>query len=154
MCSRPVSSHGWKIESKYTEDVTHVVCRTATGSNRAHIRSAKFLRAVAAGKWVLNEAWLQECKRRGSPAQEEAFEITGDKKSNVPAAPRRSRIAHGEPVRKRERCCVPFFGFVVAHASHLNPEVSRSPGPVLETWTPDSGQYRATVSFTSLAELP
>lgn len=91
-------SHGWRVEPKYTEAVTHVVCGAAAHTNKANIRSAKFLRAVASGKWVVNGSWLQECKLRGAQAKEDAFEVSGDKKSVVPAAPRRSRLAHAEPV--------------------------------------------------------
>ncbi|CAM9854235.1 unnamed protein product [Scytosiphon promiscuus] len=74
-------SLGWRVEPKYTEDVTHVVCGTVQKTNKAKVRSAKFLRAVASGKWVLTESWLQECKRRRARAEEEAFEVSGDKKS-------------------------------------------------------------------------
>lgn len=97
------TSYGWRVEPKYSEEVTHVVCQTATQTNKANIRSAKFLRGVAAGKWVVSDAWLQECKLRGGHAPEEDFEIAGDRKSQVPAAPRRSRIAHAEPVSPREQ---------------------------------------------------
>ncbi|CAN0534018.1 unnamed protein product, partial [Ectocarpus sp. 8 AP-2014] len=58
---------------KYTEAVTHVVCGTVPKSAKARVRSVKFLRAVAGGKWVVTEAWLQECRRRGCRAEEEAF---------------------------------------------------------------------------------
>lgn len=91
-------SHGWRVEPKYTEAVSHVVCKAAAQTNKANIRSVKFLRAVASGKWVVNESWLQECNLRGTHAKEDPFEISGDKKSAVPSAPRRSRLAHAEPV--------------------------------------------------------
>eukprot|EP00903_Cladosiphon_okamuranus_P010353 g9796.t1 len=96
-----VKSLGWRVEPKYTEDVTHVVCGTVEKNTdtRAKVRSAKFLRAVASGKWVVTEAWLQECKRRGGRVKEEAFEVSGDRKSPVPSAPRRSRLAHANPDR-------------------------------------------------------
>ncbi|CAN0537741.1 unnamed protein product, partial [Ectocarpus sp. 8 AP-2014] len=64
------------------------------------VRSVKFLRAVAGGKWVVTEAWLQECRRRGCRAEEEAFEVAGDKKSHVPSAPTRSRLAHADVVSR------------------------------------------------------
>ncbi|CAN0423628.1 unnamed protein product, partial [Hapterophycus canaliculatus] len=92
------SSLGWRVEPKYTDDVTHVVCGTVPKTTKAKVRSAKFLRAVASGKWVLTENWLQECKRRKARAEEEAFEVSGDKKSPVPSAPTRSRLAHAEVV--------------------------------------------------------
>eukprot|EP00752_Nemacystus_decipiens_P010315 g9190.t1 len=96
-----VKSLGWKVEPKYTESVTHVVCRTVqkNTNTKAKVRSAKFLRAVASGKWVVTEAWLQECKRRGGRVKEEAFEVSGDRKSVVPSAPTRSRLAHADPDR-------------------------------------------------------
>lgn len=84
---------------KYTPDVTHVVCGTAPRTNKANIRSAKYLRAVASGKWAVNEGWLQECRLRGQHVKEEGYEISGDRKSTVPSAPRRSRLAHAEAVR-------------------------------------------------------
>ncbi|CAN0574924.1 unnamed protein product, partial [Ectocarpus sp. 12 AP-2014] len=87
---------GWRVEPKYTEAVTHVVCGTVPKTAKARVRSVKFLRAVAGGKWVVTEAWLQECRRRGCRAKEEAFEVAGDKKSHVPSAPTRSRLAHAD----------------------------------------------------------
>ena len=95
-----LESHGWRVDSAYTDEVTHAVCGADPQSNKANIRSAKYLRAVAEGKWVVNEAWLQECKKKRGRAEEEAFEIAGDKKSTVPSAPRRSRMAHAESVRE------------------------------------------------------
>ncbi|CAM9679221.1 unnamed protein product [Ectocarpus sp. 6 AP-2014] len=89
-------SRGWRVEPKYTEAVTHVVCGTVPKTAKARVRSVKFLRAVAGGKWVVTEAWLQECRRRGCRAEEEAFEVAGDKKSHVPSAPTRSRLAHAD----------------------------------------------------------
>lgn len=93
-------SLGWRLEPKYTEDVTHVVCGTVSknAKAKAKVRSAKFLRAVASGKWVVTEAWLQACKRDRARVAEEAYEVSGDKKSAVPSAPTRSRLAHADPV--------------------------------------------------------
>lgn len=93
------------------------MCGADPESNKANIRSAKYLRAVAGGKWVVNEAWLRECKKRRGRAEEEMFEIAGDRKSTVPSAPRRSRLAHAESVRigdrpidcKRRKCPVQFM---------------------------------------------
>lgn len=79
-----------------------MVCGTVAKTTKAKVRSAKFLRAVASGKWVLTESWLQECKRRRARAEEEAFEVSGDKKSPVPSAPTRSRLAHAEVVSARQ----------------------------------------------------
>ena len=91
------------MEPAYTEEVTHAVCGADPQSNKANIRSAKYLRAVAGGKWVVNEAWLQECKKCRGRAEEEAFEIAGDRKSTIPSAPRRSRLAHAESVSIGDR---------------------------------------------------
>lgn len=91
-------SLGWTVEPKYTERVTHVVCGTVPKNAKAKVRSAKFLRAVASGNWVVTEGWLQECKRRRARAEEAAFEVSGDKKSVVPSAPTRSRLAHADAV--------------------------------------------------------
>lgn len=88
-----------------------MVCGTVQKNTKAKVRSAKFLRAVASGKWVVTEAWLQECKRRSGRVKEEPFEVSGDRKSVVPSAPTRSRLAHADPVSTRSRCmCVLLSG--------------------------------------------
>ncbi|CAM9512008.1 unnamed protein product [Pylaiella littoralis] len=92
-------SLGWAVESKYKDRVTHVVCGTVPKNAKAKVRSAKYLRAVASGKWVVTEDWLRECKRRRARVEEAAFEVSGDKKSVVPSAPTRSRLAHAEAGR-------------------------------------------------------
>lgn len=97
-----------------------MVCGAEVETNKVNIRSAKFLRAVAAGKWIVNESWLQECKLRGTQAAEEDFEISGDKKSEVPSAPRRSRLAHSNPVRHwlcRTRSSDGFFTRMLKYSS-------------------------------------
>lgn len=102
LCTIPLStprksSRGWTVEAKYTDGITHVVCGTEKGTRTVNIRSVKYLRAVAAGKWVVTDAWLQECQLRDIQTAEEGFEISGDKKSTVPSGPRRSRILHADP---------------------------------------------------------
>ncbi|CAM9523445.1 unnamed protein product, partial [Choristocarpus tenellus] len=91
-------SYGCKLVSKYTNEVTHVVCAVEQGTKVAKVRSAKYLRAVAAGKWAVHPGWLQACLTRHSIVDEAGFELTGDLKSCVQDAPRRSRLGHADEV--------------------------------------------------------
>ncbi|CAM9098889.1 unnamed protein product [Discosporangium mesarthrocarpum] len=87
------SSFGCELVDKYQEKVTHVVCTVKPNTKLIKIRSIKYLRGVASGKWVITPAWLQACLSRGYLVEEDQYELTGDLKSQVPDAPRRSRLS-------------------------------------------------------------
>ncbi|XP_013180019.1 PREDICTED: uncharacterized protein LOC106126739 [Papilio xuthus] len=79
---------GWRFVEEYTDDVTHLVIEVDE-ENKCK-RSLKYMRALAAGKWIIGFAWVEKCIQTGTIISEEGFEcldMTGE------PGPRRSRLA-------------------------------------------------------------
>ncbi|XP_045470294.1 uncharacterized protein LOC123677674 isoform X2 [Harmonia axyridis] len=61
-------------KDKFGTDVTHMIV-SVDKHNNVKDHTIKFISAIAAGKWVLNIKWVQECLTKNHIVDEEPFEV-------------------------------------------------------------------------------
>ncbi|XP_014363587.2 breast cancer type 1 susceptibility protein homolog [Papilio machaon] len=101
---------GWRFVEEYTDDVTHLVIEVDE-ENKCK-RSLKYMRALAAGKWIIGFAWVEKCIQTGTIIPEEGFEcldMTGE------PGPRRSRLARRKLFSDISFYCMPPINMLDHH---------------------------------------
>ncbi|KAI9227216.1 MAG: hypothetical protein DHS80DRAFT_24493 [Piptocephalis tieghemiana] len=112
------------IKIKMTKDfsplVTHLLTspsdRSSTQGHKVCRRTAKYLSCLAAGRWIVDVAWVEESLKSGHWTLPDPYEMDGDDKSSPPRqAPRLSRLTPAPAPR-----------LLSGHVFYLDPSLSPS----------------------------
>ncbi|XP_038214827.1 breast cancer type 1 susceptibility protein homolog [Zerene cesonia] len=99
------AQRNWVFVEKYTKELTHLI--VSVDEEKKAQRSAKFMCALAASKWIVAYEWVEKCLKTNQVVDEEPYEaldVTGE------PGPKRSRLAKQKLFNGIKFFCMPPFG--------------------------------------------
>ncbi|CAG4948435.1 unnamed protein product [Colias eurytheme] len=99
------AQRNWVFMEKYTKELTHLI--VSVDEEKKAQRSAKFMCALAASKWIVAYDWVEKCLQTNQIVDEEPYEaldITGE------PGPKRSRLTKQKLFNGIKFFCMPPFG--------------------------------------------
>ncbi|KAJ0175511.1 hypothetical protein K1T71_008670 [Dendrolimus kikuchii] len=99
--------NNWVYVDKYTKDLTHLV--VSVDEENMSQRSVKYIRALAASKWIVSYAWVEKCLAEKRVVNEEFFEALD---STGEPGPMRSRTSKRKVFTGFKFFCMPPFSIL------------------------------------------